>query len=467
MRRRSSCEGYCLAMGLFTLVAVAQTNQAADDVPVLTDYAYGWQIEPQAAADFYEILLPLEVYRSVTDRELRDVGVYNASGTAVPRVVRQEPEDAAAPERKVALKPLPVLTRAGVAPGDVRLSLERSEAGTKLSLESAPADAAEPQVLVAYVIDLTDSEQPPLALELEWPPELEPFITRLEVEGSDDLEQWQALGSGTIAALRQDEASIERRRIALSGREARYLRVTWRNAPAGWRLIRILACYSDDGTQSKRESLTLAPVDRDSVDGGHIYDTGGAVLIDRLSVDLPGDNVVVRASLYEWRAAEERWVLAHNGLFYHLRSDGEALRNEPVAVAPRRAPRWKVVVERGRRELAPTLTLGWRPDRLLFVAEGEGPWRLVAGNAADRELGYPQQRLFGDPEIYELLEHTPGAAAATLGPRQELGGPSRLQAPRVLPWRRWLLWLGLTAGVLVVASMAVRLWRQLRSERTS
>ncbi len=467
MRRCRFCKRCPLAIALFTLVAAVQASQPADDVPAYTDYAYGWQIEPQATADFYEILLPLEVYRSVTDRALRDVGVYSASGTAVPRVIRHAPEDTAAPERRVALKPLPVVARAGAAAGDVRLSLERSESGTKLSLESAPTDAAEPQELVAYVIELNETVQPPLALELEWPAELEPFIARLEVAGSTDLEQWHTLGSGTIAALRQDEASIERRRIALGARQARYLRVTWRHAPAGWRLTRLLACYSDDATDTSRESLTLAPVERDRVDGGYIYDTGGAVLIDRLSVDLPGDNVVVRASLYEWRAAEERWVLAHNGLFYHLRSDGEALRNEPVAVAPRRASRWKVVVERGRRELDPTLTVGWRPDRLLFVAEGEGPWRLVAGSAADGEHGYPQQRLFGDPEIDQLLEHTAGAAAATLGPRQELGGPSRLQARPVLPWRRWLLWLGLTAGVLVVASMAVRLWRQLRSERTS
>jgi hypothetical protein len=53
---------------------------------------------------------------------------------------------------------------------------------------------------------------------------------------------------------------------------------------------------------------------------------------------------------------------------------------------------------------------------------------------------------------------------ATLGARRELGGAAALVAPRPFPWRTAALWAVLVVGVLVVATMAVRLARDMRSQ---
>ncbi|MBF8293285.1 MAG: hypothetical protein HW392_2112, partial [Steroidobacteraceae bacterium] len=415
----------------------------------------------EKAADFYELELSLDVYRSVTDPRLRDIGVYNPRGEPVPRLISPQAEPETAPEKSTEIAALPVYAPPNTPVGELRLALERSDGATTVRIESdASVVDAEPKILVAYIADLGKPADDLRAVELEWPREIEPLITQLTVEGSLDLGEWFTLGSGTIAGLSQDDANIERHRVALGERAARYLRLSWRGVPEGWRITRLLVYQSQAAPQAVRGWLTLSPTGRDKADGGYLYDTGGWASIDRVALALPEDNSLVRASIHSWDPVAKRWQRVHNGLFYHLRRDGNALASEPVAHSPQRSARWKVIVERGAAELQVGLTLGWRPDRLLFIAQGESPWRLVAGNADDARNDFPQERRFSDPEMRKLLEDAGPVGAATLGDRVELGGPMRLEPARSPSWRRWMLWLGLVAGVMLVGGMAWRLMRQ-------
>ena len=461
MRNRVFSPSVIASVACLVAIAAVAATPASDTVPAAEAYAFGWPIEPEAPADFYELELSLEVYRSVTDPGLRDIGVYNARGEPVPRLISPQAEPKATPEKSAEIAALPVYAPPDTLVGELSLALERSGDGTSVRIESdASATDAGPKVLVAYIADLGTPANDLRAVELEWPREIEPLISQLTVEGSLDLDEWFTLGSGTIAGLSQDDANIERRRVALGDRAARYLRLSWRGVPEGWRVTRLLAYHSQSAPQADREWLTLSPISRDGADGGYLYDTGGWASIDRLALALPEENSLVRASVYFWDPVAKRWQRVHNGLFYRLRRDGNAVVSEPVAHAPQRAARWKVIVERGAAESQLGLTLGWRPDRLLFIAQGEAPWQLVAGNAGDAENDFPQARRFSDPEMRKLLEDAGPVGAATLGTREELGGPLRLEPARSPAWRRWMLWLGLVAGVLLVSGMAWRLLRQ-------
>ena len=78
-----------LAPGM-ALVALLALGTAAADEPVGTgDYAYGWPIVTTGPAELYEIPLPLGVYQAAVDPELRDLSVFDATGSPVPRLVRQ------------------------------------------------------------------------------------------------------------------------------------------------------------------------------------------------------------------------------------------------------------------------------------------------------------------------------------------------------------------------------------------
>ena len=67
-------------------VAVADLAAQTNDIPEPSDYAWGFPIRVSRDSSFYTIELPLEVNQSVADSDLRDAGVYNADGEAVPRL---------------------------------------------------------------------------------------------------------------------------------------------------------------------------------------------------------------------------------------------------------------------------------------------------------------------------------------------------------------------------------------------
>lgn len=448
------------AFGAVLVLAASGARSAPEeDMPSPLDYAYGWPIEQQSASGFHEFDLNLEVYQSVADPGLRDVGVYDARGEPAPRLI-SVPREAGTPDQVVEAALLPVLAAPGTAVADMRLALERSDGGTRVRIESvAGSDAAAPPALVAYLVDLGERPSRLRAIELDWPREIEPFITHLAIEGSEDLDHWYPLGSGTVAGLAQDQARIERRRLELPLRAVRYLRLSWERVPAHWRLTRVAAHFSQDAQPARRATASRTSTGRDA-DGGRIYELGGAPPVDRIRVQLPVGHDLLRAAIHAWDPAGGTWRRVYEGQFYRLQREGGTIESEPAAIAPVRAARWKVVIERGSRDAEVGLELGWRPDRLLFLAQGQGPWQLVAGSAHDIEANFPQARRYGDPEMRGLLKQAGPVGTAALGARVELGGEARLEPAQSPEWRRWLLWIGLVAGVLLVGFMALRLLRQ-------
>jgi hypothetical protein len=121
-----------------------------------------------------------------------------------------------------------------------------------------------------------------------------------------------------------------------------------------------------------------------------------------------------------------------------------------------------VLVKNGADLSGGQLELGWKPDKLVFVARGNGPYQFIAGRAADSHEDFPQIKL-NENAIINLAENSDLVAEAKLGPRYEIAGPKKLETPYRPEWGKWLTWTGLIAGVLVVGFMAVNLLRQMKS----
>lgn len=471
-RHLASWAALCLWVGAFAATGSAADRSAADhpatgdDLPEAAEYAYGFPIAAPGSATLYRVELPLSFYRSTHDPELRDCGVYNTAGHPVPRVVAPPP---LAERQPAARRPVPFygLSRAeSRAPAD-RLRLILESRGTRLRVEtpSDPAAAPEPpgDDLDAYIVELGKDDEEPratiVALHLTWPPIARNFVGRVEVEASDDLSAWQPLGGGSVADLRQDGGRIERRSVELSPTRARYLRLRWHGLPGGWSLAAIEAEEASGVKPETRRWAELAPRAAEAPEDGWVFDLAGSPPVDRLSLELPDDNTVVRARIFTWDPARSGWISVHRGLFYRLRQEGDSLVSGPAAFPPRRTSRFRVVIESGRIEGEWALRVGWRPDALVFVAQGEGPYRLVAGRALDEPEGFPQARLLGDRGILDLVDDG-GYGSATLGERFELAGAASLERPQPVRWRVWGLWAVLIAGVLGVGAMAWRLLRE-------
>jgi|GEM_PF-4817548 len=448
----SVCLGLCLQLG----------QTLAADVPEMGEYAYGFPVQTEQAGDYYRLKLPYIVYDSVSDPRLRDLGVYDANGQPVPRVVERPARRPEPKEQRVALRVFPLMREAPSQPDDIRLLLQRDANGTQLELNTtttAPAGDSMPTQPASYILDLRALDHPLETLELGWQPTDQTFIGRVEVMGSQDLEAWTAVGDGAVANLNDGETRISANRIALRSGQYKYLRIGWSGLPADWSLRHATGYFHQNGDEVELEWLELEP-DRDE-DGAWVFEMAGSPLVERIELSFPDDNVVIRGSVQAWSETGERWLRLHQGLFYHWRRGGDAVASPSQAVSPLRANRWKVVIDKGRADTPVRLRLGWRPDRLLFVAQGQGPYTVAAGRAADALEGFPQEVAFGDAGILGMLRDTGRGSDARLGDRYPLAGSGKLVAARRIDLATVSLWIALVLGVALVGWMALSLVRQL------
>jgi hypothetical protein len=443
--------------GLLPALVAAQTA----DVPDLSDYAFGFPITTEGTASFYAVELPLEVNRSVTDPELRDTGVFNGDGLPVPRTFAPASDEGETTERSSALPMLPLFAPANAEVS--QLILKRDGAGTQFRFDLDDLlPPAEGERLAAYIVDARQAEAQATALDFVWTDVAPGFMGRLIVEGGNDLQNWDPAGAAVVADLREDQASIVQRRVHLRRADYNYLRVRWEGMPDNWRLSQVLGVYVAGGAQPVRKFVQLESTAIDAADSGRLFELGGAPMVDQVQLVLPVPNTVIAARVYYWSAAHERWVEAGQGSFHHIVRENNSVMSEPLVLRNTRTNRFKVVVTKGPADVVLQLEIGWRPDSLLFLAQGQTPFTLAAGNANDALAGFPLERTFGDPALAELARDNGGVGEATLAPRYVLGGPERLQVSQPTDWRKLALWLALLLGVAFVGFMAVKTIRELK-----
>ena len=82
----------------------------AANIPERDEYAWGFPLSVAGEEGFHAATVPLAVYRSATDTRLRDTGVYNASGQAVPRIFEHIKEVNGETSRREPLSIIPLFS---------------------------------------------------------------------------------------------------------------------------------------------------------------------------------------------------------------------------------------------------------------------------------------------------------------------------------------------------------------------
>jgi hypothetical protein len=450
---------------LIPLTSAAQSGDRSADSPELASYAWGFPIEAGDSASFYSVDLPLEVNQSVTDPELRDAGVYNANGVPVPRMFEQVGDDRELVERSNPLPTLPLFETAENRNDENRLLIEREGDSTRFRFDLEDLLAPdENQQLIAYIVDTRQTDDNAVALDLVWATMEPGFMGRVMVEGGNNLQEWSPVGSAVVAYLREDASSIEQRRIRLRRGDFDFLRIHWEGLPENWRLSQVMGVYVDGAAEAVRNHVTLESTSVDPDDGGRIFSLGGPPSVDQVRVLLPVPNTIISARVSYWLDSRDHWVEAGHDSYHHIIRNNNAVMSDALTINKARTSKFKVVITQGPADVAMQLEVGWRPDRLLFLAQGQPPFTLATGSADDAVNRFPQHRIYGDRSIATLAEKNGGVITANLGPRYPLGGPERLVETREINWRTIVLWIALVMGVLFVGFMASKTIRELRSQ---
>lgn len=437
----------CVALAALLLASRTAVALAPED------FASGWPLELPADTGVFDVALTHEIYSEA--RALEQIAVLDRDGEPMP-FYRAGEQPGSSRERRVTLGASPLYATSAAGGADIRVAAD--EDGARVTLTRPPG--VEDAEIVGFVIDARDVGDAPAAIELDWRELDRPFLIGVTIEHSSTLEGWRPVGRGSIASLSIDGVSTRHARIAIAGRSGGYYRVGVARSVPDWQLTAATLIVAEQ-TAAAPQVARLTPVEPAPVDalpGTVHFDAGGRLPVSGVTIDFPGRSGWAVASVAASDALEGPWrPIAPARLFYRIDFEGTTFTDTPVDVGRVEARYFRVSLDPDAPQRPLQLVLEYPTEYLRFSADGAAPFMLVAGTLAD---GAGPDATFAS--VWSELERAGGAALpATAGARVELGGAAALEPPFVFPWRSALLVGVLTAAVLAVAWMALRLGRDL------
>jgi hypothetical protein len=349
--------------------------------------------------------------------------------------------------------------------GGAQLSVATTDRETNVTVTQSAGEAA--KEIVAFAIDARGVSATPVALELDWRAQAEPFLLDVRIEQSRTLTDWRLVGRASVAQLKVGGTDVLHKRVPVNASAGGYFRITWASTLPDWYLERATLVSSIVEPTVPQvatvEPLAETPAQDDARASNALYfDAGGTLPVSAVTLDFAGDNGWASGSIATASSLEGPWdTVAYSPLLYEIDYQGQRFASEPLEVGRREARYWRVTpVEPVARERV-ALRLQYPAEQLRVSAAGTAPYLLAAGTLAP-EAG-------PDPTFAAVWRELPAGVApprAVLGELRELGGAAALRAPYAFPWRVTLLWTVLAGGALAVAWMAVRLARELKGPQS-
>lgn len=447
---------------LLLLFAVRAAVAAPERLP---EFRHSAEIALEGRGAIYALELPEAAYRGMARRDLGDLRVLNGAGEVVPHALLRSAASESKPAAPLPVSFFPLYGPAGRPVEDLALHVERKTDGT-LSAVVTPGNRRAPgRRLLGYVVDASAATAATRELRFDWPAGPEGTSVSLRVEASDDLKSWRVLASGPLIALRQGELLLERRAIELPPTKAKYFRVAWRPSDDELKLTGVSTVPVDAVSEAPRSWSRVAAA-AGAKPGEYVFELPASLPVDRLRFELPSENTVASVTL----AVQDRPTGPERALrtavLYRMEQRGEKLHNPDLEITPTAAPRWVMRVDMrggGLGSGLPAVQAGWLPHRLVFVARGEPPFRVVFGNAEARPAGLAVQTLVPGYAADKPLPALPARLGAIQS--RELAKPTPEDVVRdyfeQMDAKKMWLWGSLVLAVLVIVAMAWRLTRQM------
>jgi hypothetical protein len=412
------------------------------------DFAYRMQVNGTADSAAYRVALPLALYQKIVHADLTDLRIFNARGERVPFAI-ERPASATVSNAAAALSLFPLRDDSSATLDAVRVTIESGRSAINVQTGGQVPTTGR---INTYLVDGRPLDAPVAALRLEWAQDAADFAGRVRVEASDSLGDWRSVAAAApVANLHSGAGRLVEQRVELAPTKAKYWRLSWVGPAAPFVLTSVLAEPAGQNVDAHHTSLDVSAAQSKKAPGEFEYDVGARLPVDRVNLELPDINTVVDVELLSRAYVSDAWRPVRRGGFYRLRSDGEELRNGPVAVALNTDRHWLLRTNPksgGLGSVAPHLVVEWVPHEVVFVARGAGPFYVAYGSATADSAAVS---LAGLPKNLSI-------ASASLSEPQLLGGDVRLKAPpEPYAWKAALLWVILIAGAALLAWMAFRL----------
>ncbi len=436
-------------------------------VLVEKDFAYAipLEIEDDEGA-IYEVVLPGNVYQRLTRVDMGDMRIFNQAGEIVSHTLQRTLEEISESEKEVEetsqLKYFALYRSAtGILSDKVRIQVSTNGAIVDVASQST---RPEKNIVHGYLIDASHLDKNIKRLILNWKNDGQHFFETVNVDYSNDLNQWHRLVSkATLADLEHQNVIFGKKYIDLPVGKYKYLRLTWPMGNKNIQLDRITAMLSMTIQQEPiTEWAAIKPVKitNNIID----YDSQAIYPVKRVKIKLPEKNVAYKIELLTRFPKQRKWKSRFSGLIYRMEVKGKSFENEVIKMQYDTPDQFWRVQFMNQSESSqqikeqPLLELGYFPHKLLFMARGKGPFILAYGSVSVQPLEDTLSGLVKSVDPDDIK-------SAKLGEEIVLGGEAKLKPP-LLPsnWREWMVWLIMLLAVLILGGMTWRLVSQVNKE---
>lgn len=472
----------CAALACGTALAHATPDQPSN---------YGWSmpVAVPAGTGVARLPLPKEVYLHARTANLADVRLLDSDGQRLPFAISTPPAQANTQRSSITARIFPVTGSAAGGGGLQNVEIRTGSDGRLLSVSASAGGgtATAGKTLQALILDI--GQQAPGsrigALRFTPPANAGDYSAQVLLEVSDDLKQWDGVGTTTLNWLsNSDTQTLANDSIAFAPRAFRYARLSWQDGqPLVFAAIAAQA-VSETEAAPPRASIVLQGVAGKQANEWR-YATPIAIPADGIALQFAQANVVLPVTLGVYRQnnyVPQRRLHLHRQTrpaqgeyfdpllstsFYRISDAGKERVSGELAMPVVQTTQWILRPQTEGTALpasAPSLRLGWTPETLVFLAGGKPPYRLVFGKADAQPVAQPLSQVapgYRDGELQALPIATVGALTARAGAadvalaRQDKGPP----------WRLAALWAALLLGVGVLGFFAWRLLSQMKQEQ--
>ncbi|MDN2670819.1 DUF3999 family protein [Janthinobacterium sp. SUN026] len=465
---------------------VAGTALAAPGQDRPQDYAWSMPVQVPAGAGIVQLILPRDVYLLASSASLADLRLFDADGKRLAYAIGAPPAQSATQRTAIPARIFPVTGAPATGDGLQGIDIRTADDGRLLSVSTRAGTAATTAALQALILDLGKQTQDKriAALRFTPPTRTDNYSAQVLLEVSDDLKQWDAIGTTTLNWLsNSDTQTLANDSIAFAPRAFRYARLSWQaGEPLAFAAITAQA-VSETEIAPARASIVLQGLPSKQANEWR-YATPLAIPADSIALQLTRNNVVLPVTLGVYRqnsyVPRHRLHLRHQArpaqgayfdpllstTFYRIGLDGKERISGDLAMPVTQTGEW-VLQTATELQLdasdAPALRLGWTPATVVFLASGKPPYQLAFGNSNAAAVAQPLSQVAPGFKADELL----ALKAASAGPLQPNGGaaaPARATKDGA-PWRLAALWGALLLGVGVLGFFAWRLLTQMKQEQ--
>jgi hypothetical protein len=443
---------------------LAGAAQASDDT--LLRHRAPINIDQRAA--LVRLPLSIDAYARSQRGPLDDLRVVDASGQRVPfALLAPRPDEVQTRDtwRDAKLYPLPPRPARGEWTAPVDLTVD----GSRITLRTRgqPVDGARSPGWLVDLGERVQDERPPARLQLAWRGPAE-FSTPYTLEHSNDLRAWRGGGSGQVMALASTGGALTQPDVPLPADVGRFVRIVW-GAPAPFPQL-TGARAATPATRSRRrdapsEFTLIASPEPPSVHAGQEaeralhFDLGAVVPVVQLAATWSGGTRLLPVRVQARERTDAPWRTLAGTVLYRLEQGGAVQQPPPLGLQTQARYVRLVPDERAGAVARDELCLVVRAElaSLVFAAQGQAPYALLAGSAQAAPGALPLATVVPD-----LERERERFGRATLGPWSEVSeaAAQARRQERQAALRPWLLWSVLAAGVL---GLGVMVWRLARA----